>query len=107
MDKVLIWLYSRVSQIFQDLKEIGSSYYPHYFFGNLDALTLYFGYCCYIITLYNFDNLIWNIWLTLMQLGLIFTQTSKFMYDTLEGQEERKESVLKSSKKRKKCTTPK
>ena len=35
-----------------------------------------------------------------MQLGLIFTQTSKFMYDTLEveGQEERKESVLKVAK---------
>ena len=31
-----------------------------------------------------------------MQLGLIFTQTSKFMYETLERQEERKESDLKS-----------
>ena len=98
MDKVLIWLYSRVSQIFQNLKKMGHPTILTIFFGNLDALTLYFGYCCYIITLYNFDNLIWNIWLTLMQLGLIFTQTSKFMYDTLEGQEERKESVLKKEK---------
>ena len=33
-----------------------------------------------------------------MQLGLIFTQTSKFMYESLERQKERKEIVLKKEK---------
>ena len=42
MDKVLIWLYSRVSQIFQNLKKMGHPTILTIFFGNLDALTLYF-----------------------------------------------------------------